>query len=78
MLILSVRIGCRYLEHDSLSGRSSLGLVMSIFYAENVSAVFVVLGHPNQSGRSSHVVVGSANMISTGRGITLLSLSYRL
>ena len=51
---------------------------MSIFYAENVSADLIVFGHPNHSGRSSHVVVGSANMISTGRGITLLSLSYRL
>ena len=47
---------------------------MSIFYAENVSADLIVFGHPNHSGRSPHVVVGSANMISTGRGITLFVL----
>ena len=47
---------------------------MSIFFAENVSADLIVLGHPNHSGRSSYVVVGSANMISIGRGITLFVL----
>ena len=47
---------------------------MSIFYAGNVSADLIVFGHPNHSGRSSHFVVGSANMISIGRGITLFVL----